>query len=155
MNNSIFQINMKKLIDTFGQKIYPSVRNELFWNIVKDLDDSAFSRQVDLWITTMKTAPLGTEFQEFVKKQNYHKQIQIKTNLANDNRCKYCADVGLILTTDPNGLSVAFKCSYCSNANQKEKIAYWSDKNSNDHTVHAALMDEFIPPHSDNVIPIR
>lgn len=152
---AIFESNIKKLAKVYGEKLYPDERVEIFWQMVKDFPEESFSRQVQYWIANNKQAPLGLEFQEFVKKQNYHKQIQIKTNLANDHRCKYCADVGLVLTTDPNGLSVAFKCSYCSNANQKEKIAYWSDKNSNGHTVHAALMDTFIPPHLGSVVSIR
>ena len=84
---AIFESNIKKLAKVYGEKLYPDERVEIFWQMVKDFPEESFSRQVQYWIANNKQAPLGLEFQEFVKKQNYHKQIQIKTNLANDHRC--------------------------------------------------------------------
>ena len=118
MNEYVFESEIKKLRNVFGDRFYPKERIEEFWSLVKKCEDQDFQECVSRWIRDLDRPPMGAKFLEFFQdyeKKNYERN---KQNLAEKLRtgqvCRSCGDEGLVLAIKKqDGSKWAFLCSDC------------------------------------------
>ncbi len=93
-----FNLQIDRLVDTFGDKHFPEQRILMIWEVVEGLDYNSVIALVDGFIRGSKFAPLPSDFSEAAKdfKRTVRRyslgEIQPK-ELA---QCRDCADSGFI-----------------------------------------------------------
>lgn len=70
MTPAEFESQIARLKQVFGEKAYPSEREEMLFLIIESCGDKEFESQVNQWISDRKPLdpPLGEQFREFRNK---------------------------------------------------------------------------------------
>lgn len=126
MQQPFFEIQMGRLISTYGKNVYTAERIKLLWDVVRDVPNDAFKRWVDKKILESVKAPLGVDFREFAKnveKVNFKNTLnQSKETIDKISRgetdfksfrykCSKCRDDGALLATKlSDGTNWVFVC---------------------------------------------
>ena len=69
MNQSEFQFQITRIMNTFGKTAFTEERVKLIWSSVKELDDDWFLKTCDHFLATMRQAPLPNDFFESAGKE--------------------------------------------------------------------------------------
>jgi len=133
MTEGLFKVQIKRLIQTFGDKAYPEPRVALLWDKVKFYNGTDFDKFISSCIMDCKFAPIGKEFNEFAQEQSKKidefKKEERLSRIMEGKTCGYCGDEGLILVTKKeDGSKWAFGCDECKTISDNPKILNYGDK---------------------------
>lgn len=122
MDSHDFMTQIKRLKDTYGDRLYTSERIESLWKLLKDWEVYWLANAITHFIDTERQAPLIPEFKGAIKfEQERHAEKtrmqlqQLEDDLSpNENACIYCGDSGVLMCIHEKKTGFwAFKCD-CS-----------------------------------------
>ncbi len=106
IHDYIFDSNIEKLKEVFGDRYFTDSRKQLIWESVKDLSDDWFRNKTDFILSTFKNPPLPFDFREMVRQEH------LKSGSAPERigECKKCDGYGSYLK-EVNGYKFGFRCN--------------------------------------------
>lgn len=133
MNESEFLLQIDRLKETYGEKIYSNERIKLIWNQLKHVPQKYFENCVSDIIASSPTAPMLPKLQESLSGKTDQiqesKKIEIEFLKEKSPECRYCGNTGIIYAEEIGTIYEAtFRC-FCPVA---EKIGnnwpIWSEQ---------------------------
>jgi hypothetical protein len=125
MNDYIFDLNIDKLKEVFGDRFYGENRKELIWNAVKNLSDDWFIATTNKFLSYSKQAPLPGDFYDAARIERGRNGTQFEDPKGTCGKC----DDGIILARNlvgPVGLPYVFVCECHVGSQRKETYPRWS-----------------------------
>lgn len=107
-----FSLLVEKLQGTYGKATYGEARTDLLFELIKNHDLSNLDKYLNNIILNSKAAPLGAEFQEFIRRENFKKNMKNNFEQKTELNCEQCADAGLFaLNVRPGGQPNGYVCN--------------------------------------------
>jgi hypothetical protein len=84
MNDYLFDTQIERLKETFGDRFYSDSRKALIWSFVKDMTDNWLQSLVNKFLSSAKNPPLPIEFQDAVRSEREKSQPGLRFPTLNE-----------------------------------------------------------------------
>lgn len=128
-----FDTQVKRLVDTYGEKAFPAERVRIMWGHVSGYDRDWFRRLCDKLIASCRQAPVYADYAEDVN----HERDRIWTAQKHSRKvvemrdwaCSTCHGLGAVLARKiDGGAAYAFKCSCGAGKADRRAFPHWRDE---------------------------
>jgi hypothetical protein len=145
MTSQEFQIEMGRLVSTFGKQHYPEERVKLIWREVGNLTGNAFANMVEGLISECRQAPLIPEIREKaakVRERAWSEQKKTADVISiNKNLCAHCGGAGSFPARNKADRSAfAFKCNCSFGKNDMRPFPVWGPQWEADFTSNGEFL---------------
>jgi len=89
------------VIDLYGEKHYPAVRQNLIYDVVKNLSQDIFTKIVNEIIGNERYAPLLDDFKKYAKPFLAEYNAKFISEIRKNNMCSKCDSFGVICIEKP------------------------------------------------------
>ena len=118
MNVREFGEQMERLMDVYGERYYPMVRNDQIYKWAKRMTAEAFEQVVSNLIADCAHAPLLSKFQEAFS--------QVRSKMAvTVIHCVYCSGSGMIPDPESPPPMTAYACRCAAGGMVPQFVARW------------------------------
>lgn len=103
------------ILDTYGEKYYPVIRQNIIFEYVKNLNSEEFLYGINLIIGSEKYPPMLNEFKKYFDHTLITHAKNIQEENHKNNPCFKCNSSGILLQKQKYGMAdIAFQCT-CEN----------------------------------------
>lgn len=107
-----FFVAFQIILDVYGDKNYPPVRQEIIFDYLKALSIEEFNGGLNTIVGNEKYAPMMNEFKEYFKNIIQSKNKKIMDEMSKENNCSKCNSTGIVLVKQGYGVADnAYQCN--------------------------------------------
>lgn len=100
------------VLDVYGDKNYPPVRQEIIFDYLKALSIEEFNNGLNAIVGNEKYPPMMNEFKQYFQNIIQTKNKNIMDSMAKENHCTKCNSTGIVLVKQCYGFADnAYQCN--------------------------------------------